>query len=65
MIFDRVKSPSGIGNIVKLKSFQRRRNKDRVESEKINTVNKKLKKGNIVTLMAESVNKLLKADGPF
>jgi len=26
---------------------------------------KKLKKGNIVTLMAESVNKLLKTDGPF
>ena len=25
---------------------------------------KKLKKGNIVTLMAESVNKLLKTDGP-
>jgi len=24
-----------------------------------------LKKGNIVTLMAESVNKLLKTDGPF
>ena len=28
------------------------------------TLNKKLKKGNIVTLMAESVNKLLKTDGP-
>jgi len=26
---------------------------------------KKLKKGNIVTLMAESVNKLSKTDGPF
>ena len=29
------------------------------------TLNKKLKKGNIVTLMAESVNKLLKTDGPL
>ena len=42
-----------------------KRLKEQIEKEKDPDVKAEVKKGNIVTLMAESVNKLLKTDGPF
>lgn len=40
-------------------------NQDRIDSEKNKTLNQKLEKGNIVTIIEESAKKLLKTDGPF